>query len=123
MAARIIKACGGDVSGMRIGVLGVSFKPGTDDVRESPSLVIIPLLQEEGAKVSQAHLSYMNPFPQNLGAVLGKFQTILLPEMNSGHLMMLLRNAFPKLNFVGYNRVRGIPFQVSELKEKIRGML
>lgn len=52
MADRIIEACGGDVNGMRIGVLGVSFKPNTDDVREAPSLAIIPLLQEEGAHVA-----------------------------------------------------------------------
>lgn len=51
MAEKIITACGG-VDGKRVGILGVSFKPGTDDVRESPSLAIIPLLQEEGAKVA-----------------------------------------------------------------------
>lgn len=52
MANRVIEACGGDVAGMKIGVLGVSFKPNTDDVREAPSLVIVPLLQEQGAKVA-----------------------------------------------------------------------
>lgn len=52
MAERVIKACGGNLKGMRIGVLGVSFKPNTDDIRESPALTIIPLLQEEGAKVA-----------------------------------------------------------------------
>lgn len=52
MAGRVVKACGGSVDGLKIGVLGVSFKPNTDDVREAPSLTIIPLLQEEGAKIS-----------------------------------------------------------------------
>lgn len=52
MAERVIEACGGSVNGKRIGVLGLSFKPNTDDVRESPSLVIIPLLQEHGAHVA-----------------------------------------------------------------------
>lgn len=52
MAERVMKACGGDVSGKKIAVLGVSFKPNTDDVRESPALVIIPLLQEHGALIS-----------------------------------------------------------------------
>ena len=52
MAERIIQACGHDVEGKRIGVLGVSFKPNTDDVREAPSLTIIPLLQEEGAQIA-----------------------------------------------------------------------
>jgi UDPglucose 6-dehydrogenase len=52
MADVVIEACGGDVSGKKIGILGVSFKPNTDDIREAPSLVIIPLLQEEGANIA-----------------------------------------------------------------------
>ena len=51
MAARIIKAAGGDVKGKRIGILGIAFKPNTDDIREAPSLVIVPALQEAGATV------------------------------------------------------------------------
>jgi len=52
MAARVVAACNGDVKGKRIGILGVSFKPNTDDVRESPSLVIIEELQNAGAKIA-----------------------------------------------------------------------
>ena len=52
MAQRVIDACGGDVKGKRIAVLGVSFKPNTDDVRAAPSLVIIPILQEAGASIA-----------------------------------------------------------------------
>jgi UDPglucose 6-dehydrogenase len=52
MAARVVDACGGDVTGMKIAVLGLSFKPNTDDIRESPALVIIPLLQEHGARIA-----------------------------------------------------------------------
>ncbi len=52
MAQRIIKACGGDVKGKRIGVLGIAFKPNTDDVRDAPSLVIIPILQKLGAEIA-----------------------------------------------------------------------
>ena len=51
MAERVIAACGGDVKGMKIGVLGVAFKPNTDDVRDAPSLVIIPELQKAGADI------------------------------------------------------------------------
>ncbi|MEM9469463.1 MAG: UDP-glucose/GDP-mannose dehydrogenase family protein [Pseudomonadota bacterium] len=54
MAARIINACDGMVKDLTIGVLGVAFKPNTDDVRDAPSLVIIPALQEAGAKI-KAH--------------------------------------------------------------------
>jgi UDPglucose 6-dehydrogenase len=51
MAARIERAAGGKLAGKSIAVLGVAFKPDTDDVREAPSLVVIPLLQERGATV------------------------------------------------------------------------
>jgi UDPglucose 6-dehydrogenase len=51
MADKVIKACGGDVSGKRIAVLGLTFKPNTDDMRESPSLDIIPALQTKGAAI------------------------------------------------------------------------
>jgi UDPglucose 6-dehydrogenase len=51
MASRVIAACGGNVRGKTIGVLGLSFKPNTDDMREAPSLFLIPALQDAGATV------------------------------------------------------------------------
>ena len=51
MADKIIAACGGSLSGKTIGVLGLTFKPNTDDMRESPSLVIVPALQAAGARI------------------------------------------------------------------------
>lgn len=51
MASKIIQACGGSVEGKKIGVLGVTFKPNTDDMRDAPSLDIIPVLQENGAHI------------------------------------------------------------------------
>jgi len=51
MASRVMQACGGRVRGKTIGVLGVSFKPNTDDMREAPSLAIVPALQDAGATV------------------------------------------------------------------------
>ena len=51
MVEKIVQACGGSVAGKTIAVLGVTFKPNTDDVRESPSLVILPALMERGAGV------------------------------------------------------------------------
>ena len=54
MAAKVIAACGGDVNGKTVAVLGLTFKPNTDDMREAPSLAIIAALQEAGATV-RAH--------------------------------------------------------------------
>ncbi|MCR9266395.1 MAG: UDP-glucose/GDP-mannose dehydrogenase family protein [Alphaproteobacteria bacterium] len=51
MADKVIEACGGDVAGKQVAVLGVTFKPNTDDMRDAPSLEIIPALQAAGAKV------------------------------------------------------------------------
>ncbi len=51
MAAKIIKAAGGSVAGKRIGILGLTFKPNTDDMRDAPSLDVVPALQAAGATV------------------------------------------------------------------------
>ncbi len=51
MAARVVAACGGSVKGKTVAVLGLTFKPNTDDMRDSPSLDILPALQEAGAKI------------------------------------------------------------------------
>jgi len=51
MAEKVIATCGGDVGGKTIAVLGLAFKPNTDDMRDAPSLTIIPHLQASGAKI------------------------------------------------------------------------
>ena len=51
MARKIVTACGGSVAGKRIAVLGLAFKPNTDDMRDAPSLAIIPALQAAGAEI------------------------------------------------------------------------
>ena len=78
---------------------------------------------EAGRPVSQAHLTHLNPFPKNTGEILAKFEKVLVPELNSGQLLMLLRHRFPKVDFTGYNRVRGVPFYVSEVREAIEAAL
>ena len=75
-------------------------------------------VRRAGGKVAQAHLHYLNPFPRNTGEVLHRYDRILIPEMNLGQLLKLVRAEF-LVDAVGYNRVRGLPFRASELADAI----
>jgi len=75
--------------------------------------------QGEGLSVSQIHLRHLNPFPGNLGEVMGNFDHVLVPELNTGQLSLLLRGKF-LVDCIGYNKVEGQPFKTRELKDKIR---
>jgi 2-oxoglutarate/2-oxoacid ferredoxin oxidoreductase subunit alpha len=79
-------------------------------------------VRQEGSKVAQAHLRYLNPFPRNTGDVLRSYDRVLVPEMNLGQLLKLVRAEF-LVDAVGYNRVRGLPFRSDELAEAIGGMV
>ena len=79
-------------------------------------------VRKAGGKVAHAHLHYLNPFPRNLGDVLGRYDRVLVPEMNLGQLLKLVRAEF-LVDAVGYNRVRGLPFRSAELAEAIEAML
>lgn len=74
--------------------------------------------REIGQEVARAHLRHLNPFPANLGDVLRRYDTVLLPEMNSGQLALLLRARY-LVDIKGYSRVRGIPFAAGEIAEQI----
>jgi 2-oxoglutarate/2-oxoacid ferredoxin oxidoreductase subunit alpha len=75
-----------------------------------------------GLSVSRAHLRYLNPFPQNLGEVLARFDRVLLPEMNLGQLALLLRARFLK-DIITLSKVQGKPFTRQEILEKIQSIL
>lgn len=77
-------------------------------------------LKKIGVEVSQVHLNYLNPFPKNFEAILKGFDKIIIPELNMGQLLMLIRFQFPGVKAVGINKVKGLPFYVSELIEKIK---
>ena len=74
--------------------------------------------QSQGISVSQIHLRYINPFPENLGELMLKFQQILVPELNSGQLSILLRNKY-LIDSVGLNKVEGQPFTTDDILNKI----
>lgn len=79
-------------------------------------------LQEQGHSVSSAHLCYLNPFPKNLGDVLKGFETVIIPELNMGQLAMLLRSQF-LIDAVSLPKVKGKPFKVSEVVNKVKEYL
>jgi 2-oxoglutarate ferredoxin oxidoreductase subunit alpha len=78
-------------------------------------------VRRAGHSVAQAHLHYLNPFPRNTGEVLRAYDKVLIPEMNLGQLLQLVRAEF-LVDAVGYNRVRGTPFKASELAEAITAL-
>ncbi len=82
----------------------------------------VQVLRDNGEKIAQAHIKYLNPFPSNLGALLEKYPKVILPEMNLGQLAMLLRARFLK-DIISYNAVRGMPFATAELVEAAMGVL
>jgi len=71
-----------------------------------------------GVPVATAHLRHLNPFPPNTGDVLRRYPKVLVPEMNLGQLLMLLRARY-LVDAVGYNRVRGLPFTSAEIADAI----
>ena len=75
----------------------------------------------EGRKVATTHLRYLNPMPANTGEVLASFDKLLIPEMNTGQLLKLVRAEF-LIDAVGLNKVAGEPFKVAEIAEKIMEM-
>ncbi|MDF2379861.1 2-oxoacid:acceptor oxidoreductase subunit alpha [Nostoc ellipsosporum NOK] len=76
-------------------------------------------LQEQGLSVSHAHLRYLRPFPRNLGQLLSQFETILIPEINNGQLIKILRDVY-LVDAKGYNKIMGLPITKTELVEEIK---
>jgi 2-oxoglutarate ferredoxin oxidoreductase subunit alpha len=79
-------------------------------------------VRRDGGKVAQAHLRYLNPFPRNTGEVLRRYEKVLVPELNLGQLLKLIRAEF-LVDAVGYNRVRGLPLRANEAEDAIWAMI
>ena len=77
---------------------------------------------DEGFSVSHIHLRYLNPFPKNLGELLLKFDKILIPELNLGQLLSIIRGKY-LVDAIGFNKVSGKPFTSDEVLIKIKSLL
>jgi len=75
-------------------------------------------LQSEGYSVSHAHIRYLRPFPKNLGEMLKNFEHILIPEINNGQLIKIIRDEY-LIDVKGYQKMMGIPIYKGELKDEI----
>jgi len=78
--------------------------------------------RSRGLSVSHIHIRYLHPFPRNLGALLKGFRQVLVPEMNNGQLVTMLRSTF-LVPAEGLNKVNGKPFKIGEVTAAIRSRL
>jgi 2-oxoglutarate ferredoxin oxidoreductase subunit alpha len=79
-------------------------------------------LQHEGAVVSHVHLRYLNPLPSDLGKILQGFRKVLVPEINLGQLLLILRARY-LVDAIGLHKIQGRPFQIAEIETKVRELL
>ncbi|HSX22048.1 MAG TPA: 2-oxoacid:acceptor oxidoreductase subunit alpha [Gaiellaceae bacterium] len=79
-------------------------------------------VRKDGGKVAQAHLRHLNPFPRNTGEVVRRYEQVLIPEMNLGQLLKLVRAEF-LVDAVGYNRVSGLPLRAAEVADAITALV
>ncbi len=79
-------------------------------------------LQEQGMEVSHAHLRYLRPFPANLGKILSSFDKILVPELNNGQLVKIIRDQF-LVDAKPLNKIMGIPFTKGEIIEAVKNLM
>jgi 2-oxoglutarate ferredoxin oxidoreductase subunit alpha len=87
-----------------------------------PITAALKAQREKGRKIGHVHLRHLNPLPKNLGDLLGRYDRVLVPEMNMGQLVMLLRAKY-LVDAQGYNKIQGKPFKQSELEHKIEEIL
>ena len=79
-------------------------------------------VRERGGSVAQVHLRHVNPFPDDLGEVLARYDKVVIPEMNLGQLAMLVRAKY-LVDAISVTQVRGLPFKADELAEMLEGVI
>ena len=75
-------------------------------------------LLNEGYSVAHTHLRYINPFPKNLESLIRKYDKVLIPEINNGQLIKLIRDKYV-VDAIPMNKIQGIPFEAREIKNQI----
>ncbi|MFI5555540.1 2-oxoacid:acceptor oxidoreductase subunit alpha [Streptomyces sp. NPDC051738] len=102
-----------------------------DDPHEAKTLVLgwgstygpitaaVRRLRNAGESIAQAHLRHLNPFPRNLGEVLGRYEKVVIPEMNLGQLATLVRAKY-LVDAHSYNQVNGMPFKAEQLAKALK---
>jgi 2-oxoglutarate/2-oxoacid ferredoxin oxidoreductase subunit alpha len=78
--------------------------------------------REKGRRIGHVHLRHLNPLPRDLGEVISRYKKVLVPEMNMGQLLMILRAKY-LVDAQGYNKIQGKPFKTSEIEQRIEEML
>ncbi|MEU0966621.1 2-oxoacid:acceptor oxidoreductase subunit alpha [Streptomyces sp. NPDC005917] len=84
-----------------------------------PITAAVRRLRRAGEAIAQAHLRHLNPFPRNLGTVLGRYDKVVIPEMNLGQLATLIRAKY-LVDAHSYNQVNGMPFKAEQLAEALK---
>lgn len=79
-------------------------------------------LQEQGYKVAHAHLRHLKPFPKNLGELLHNYDRVLVPEINNGQLVKVIRDKF-MIPAIPFNKIQGLPIMKAELVNTIKTLL
>ena len=79
-------------------------------------------LQKEGHEISHAHLRYVRPFPANLGDIIKNFEHVLIPEINNGQLVKIIRDVY-LVDAKAYNKIMGVPITKGELVDVLKKML
>jgi 2-oxoglutarate ferredoxin oxidoreductase subunit alpha len=80
-------------------------------------------LREEGKNITLAHFNYINPLPKNTAAIFKNFKTIVVCEINRGQFVNYLRMKHPAFKYKQFNRLQGLPFKTTELKEHFNNLL
>ena len=86
-------------------------------------LTAVERMLEKGKDISLAHFKYINPLPKNTKEIFSKFKKIIVCELNNGQFVSYLRMNFPEFKYEQYNKIQGLPFMVSEIKEKFSSLL